>query len=153
MTEKTMTVRELAERADVVPEVVRYYSKIGLLKPHKNRKNGYKLYDAADVAKLVFIRKAKNLGYTLKEIEEIISHAHDGQSPCPLVRRIIENRIEEHRRRLDAMLALQTRMEKAVKQWQHMPDGIPDGHSVCVLIESFTQDPEATARGKKRADN
>jgi len=153
MIEKTMTVSEVAARADVVPEVIRYYSKIGLLKPQKNRKNGYKLYDAADVAKLVFIRKAKNLGYTLKEIEEIISHAHDGKSPCPLVRRIIENRIEEHRRRLDDMLALQSRMEKAVKQWQHMPDGIPDGHSVCVLIEAFTQDPETTPRGKKRSNN
>jgi DNA-binding transcriptional MerR regulator len=145
MTEKTMTVSEVAARADVVPEVVRYYSKIGLLKPQKNRKNGYKLYDAADVAKLIFIRKAKNLGYTLKEIKEIISHSNDGKSPCPLVRRIIENRIEEHRRRLDDMLALQTRMEMAVKQWQHMPDGIPDGNSVCVLIESFTQDTDATS--------
>lgn len=143
MTGKTMTVSELADKADVVPDVVRYYSKIGLLKPHKNRKNGYKLFDAADAAKLNFIRKAKSLGYTLKEIEEIISHSNDGKSPCPLVRRIIENRIEENRRRLDDMLALQARMEKAVKQWKDMPNGIPDGNSVCVLIESFTQDADA----------
>ncbi|MBI1425124.1 MAG: MerR family transcriptional regulator [Gammaproteobacteria bacterium] len=141
-----MTVSELAARANVVPDVVRYYSKIGLLKPHKNRKNGYKQYDSADVAKVIFIRKAKSLGYTLREIKDILSHSSDGKSPCPLVRQIIENRIEEHRQRLDDMLALQARMEEAVKQWQHMPDGIPDGHSVCVLIESFTQDADAIVR-------
>lgn len=137
-----MTVSEVAAKADVAPEVVRYYSKIGLLKPQRNSENGYKLYDAADISKLVFIRKAKNLGYTLKEIEEIISHSSDGNSPCPLVRRIIEKRIKEHRRRLDDMLALQTRMENAVKQWRDMPDGIPDGRSVCVLIESFMSDTD-----------
>lgn len=142
MSRKTMTVSELATQAQVVPEVVRYYSKIGLLKPRKNRSNGYKLYDAADVAKVRFIRKAKHLGYTLKEIDEIISHSRNGKSACPLVRQIIENRIEENRRRLDEMLALHTRMESAVRQWRRMPDGMPDGHSICVLIESFMPDTD-----------
>ena len=36
-------------------------------------------------------------------------------------------------------MALQARMEQALKQWADMPDGIPDGHSVCHLIESFAE--------------
>jgi len=140
MVNKSMTVRDVAAMAKVVPEVVRYYSRIGLIKPQKNRKNGYKLYDENDVARLVFIRKAKHLGYTLKEIKKILSHSTSGTSPCPMVRRIIESRIEENRQRLDDMMSLQTRMENAIEQWKHMPDGIPDGNSVCVLIESFTHE-------------
>ena len=140
MSIKTMTVREVAEQANVDPEVVRYYSRVGLIKPQKSRKNGYKLYDKEDVTKLIFIRRAKRLGYTLKEIKKILSHSNTGTSPCPMVRRIIESRIGDNRQRLDDMLALQARMEKAVEQWKHMPDGIPDGDSVCVLIESFTHE-------------
>jgi len=140
MMNKTMTVRDVAALAEVVPEVVRYYSRIGLIKPQKNRKNGYKLYDKNDVARLVFIRKAKHLGYTLKEIKKILSHSTSGTSPCPMVRCIIESRIEENRQRLDDMMSLQTRMENAIEQWKRMPDGIPDGNSVCVLIESFTHE-------------
>jgi hypothetical protein len=41
------------------------------------------------------------------------------------------------------MLRLQTRMERALEQWDQMPDGVPDGHSVCHLIEAFEQDKGA----------
>jgi hypothetical protein len=41
------------------------------------------------------------------------------------------------------MLRLQTRMEQALTQWGDMPDGVPNGHSVCHLIESFEQDKGA----------
>ena len=140
MVKKSMTVRAVSKSASVTPEVVRYYTRIGLIKPQKNRKNGYKLYDQNDIYKIIFIRKAKSLGYTLKEIKKILSHSTTGTSPCPMVRRIIERRITENRQRLNAMLALQTRMETAVKQWKDLPDGIPDGNSVCVLIESFTHE-------------
>ncbi len=146
MGKKSMTVRDVATLANISPEVVRYYSRIGLIKPQRNRKNGYKLYDASDISRLIFIRRAKTLGYTLKEIKNILSHSNTGTSPCPMVRRIIENRIDDNRQRLDDMLSLQTRMENAVEQWKHMPDGTPDGDSVCILIESFTHDNNMEVR-------
>ena len=132
-----MSVSETAKAADVTPEIIRYYTRIGLLKPKKNRRNGYRLYSLYDVDKILFIRKAKNLGYTLGEIKKILSHSITGKSPCPLVRTIIESRIEENRRRLNEMLALQSRMETALEQWKELSDGVPDGNSICVLIESF----------------
>ncbi len=135
-----MTVSEVSARANVVPEVVRYYSRIDLIKPKINRKNGYKLYGNNDVSRIKFIRKAKNLGFTLKEIKKILSHATSGTSPCPIVREIIEGRIEENRQHLDDMLALQVTMEQAVQQWRSLPDGIPTQDTVCVLIETFSQD-------------
>ena len=139
MANKSLTAGEVAKQAQVDTDIVRYYARIGLLKPVKNLKNGYKLYDSHDVSRIGFIRKSKNLGYTLKEIKEIISHADSGASPCPIVRQIIEKRIDENRRMLDEMLSLQCRMETAIEKWKTMPDGMPDGHSVCVLIESFME--------------
>jgi DNA-binding transcriptional MerR regulator len=83
---------------------------------------------------------AKNLGFTLNEIRQIVHHADSGESPCPDVGRLIRNRIEGNREKIDEMLNLQTRMEKALALWETMPDGVPDGTQVCQLIESF-EDP------------
>ncbi len=140
MNVKTMTVSEVSTRANVVPEVVRYYSRIDLIKPKVNQKNGYKLYDNNDVSRIKFIRKAKTLGFTLKEIKKILSHATSGSSPCPIVRQIIEGRIEENRQHLDDMITLQTTMEQALRKWRDLPDGIPTQDTVCVLIETFAHD-------------
>jgi DNA-binding transcriptional MerR regulator len=80
---------------------------------------------------------AKQLGFTLSEIRAITLHAEHGESPCGDVRKIIQNHIAENRTKIEEMLKLQIRMELALQQWEKMPDGIPDGNSVCHLIESF----------------
>jgi DNA-binding transcriptional MerR regulator len=132
------TVTELANRCATTPHAVRYYTRKGLLRPKRNPENGYRLYRAEEIAWLRFVRQAKSLGYTLKEIKEIMHDVDDDTSPCPRVREILIKRIVENRVHLDELIALQTRMEKAIKQWESMPDGIPDGGSVCHLIESVT---------------
>lgn len=134
-----MTVTELARRAGEPAHVVRYYARIGLLRPRR-RDNGYRLFGERDLARLRFVRRAQHLGYTLAEITEIFGEADRGHSPCPRVRQILQERVAENHRRLAEMVTLQRRMEKALKAWKNMPDGIPDGHTVCVLIESTGDD-------------
>ncbi len=136
------TVNELAARAAAPPHVVRYYARIGLLKPRRNRENGYRLFSQQDAQRLLFIRLAKSLGFTLSEIGQITDHADHGESPCGDVRRIIQQRIRENRAKIDAMLNLQDRMESALELWESMPDGVPDGHHVCHLIESLEIVPD-----------
>ncbi len=132
-----MTVTQLAKQVDISAESVRYYTRIGLLNPDRQQENGYRLFSFDDVKRLKFILRAKGLGFTLAEISQILGHSEDHDSPCPLVRDLITRRIHENRERLDAMAHLQIRMEKALAQWKTMPDGTPNGHSVCHLIESM----------------
>jgi len=134
-----MTAAVLAKRTDTPIFTVRYYTRIGLLKPSRNLKNGYKVYKQSDKERLKFITAAKELGFTLAEIEEILDHAVHGESPCPMVREIVEKRIEENRRKLQEMRKLQKRLERAADVWKSMKDSEPDGHSVCRLIESFAE--------------
>lgn len=133
-----LTVTELTTRSDATPHAVRYYTRLGLLRAERNPDNGYHLYKLRDITWLRFIRQAKQLGYTLNEIKEIMHDADQGRSPCPRVRKIIQQRIVENRLHLEALMALQTRMESALLDWADKPDGIPDGDSVCHLIESFS---------------
>ncbi len=130
-------VKQLADMAGVSSDVVRYYTRISLLEPKQEKLNGYKLYNTHDLHRLRFIRCAKNLGYSLSEIAEILIHSSSGKSPCLMVRDIVEKRIVENRKKLQELEQLQDRMEEAVKKWSDLPDKLPNGNSVCHLIESF----------------
>lgn len=134
-----MTAAILAKRTETPIFTVRYYTRIGLLKPSRDLRNGYKVYKQADKDRLKFINAAKALGFTLAEIEEILDHTVHGDSPCPMVREIVEKRIIENKEKIRQMKRLQSRLEKAAEMWKTMRDAEPDGHSVCRLIESFSE--------------
>ena len=138
-----LTASILAKQASVPLFTVRYYTRIGLLRPSRDLRNGYKIYKSADVERLRFISAAKELGFTLAEIEEILGHAAHGDSPCPMVRDVVEKRIEENKEKIRQLKRLQTRLETAAKMWSTMKNSEPDGHSVCRLIESFTRVEES----------
>lgn len=133
-----MTVAKLAQATRVSSDTIRYYVRVGLLEPSRQQENNYQLFSQQDAERLKFIHDAKLLGFSLKEIREIIEQADNGSSPCPIVREIIQNRIEETRRKLAELKSLQDRMEAALAKWNNMPDGIPDGHCICHLIESVS---------------
>ena len=131
------TVNELAKHSNAPAHVVRYYLRIGLIEPNAQQENGYRMFSPEQSTRLRFIRQAKQLGFTLNEIRQILQHSERQESPCQDVRKIIQNRIDENRIKIDEMMKLQSRMEAALALWQTMPDGEPNGHSVCHLIESF----------------
>jgi MerR family Zn(II)-responsive transcriptional regulator of zntA len=131
-----MTANVLARKSDVSLYTVRHYTRIGLLKPSRNWQNNYKLYQPSDEARVRFIQAAKNLGFSLAEVAEILGEAKHGNSPCPMVREIIVRRINENRRKIKEMQKLQRKMESATKDWETMKNSMPTGDSVCHLIES-----------------
>jgi len=135
-----MTASDLARRTNLPVYTVRHYTRIGLLKPSRDLRNGYKLYKSSDKERLRFIASAKELGFTLGEIEQVLDHAVQGDSPCPMVREIVEKRVKENKEKIRELKRLQTRLETAADMWKSMKDSEPDGHSVCRLIESFAED-------------
>jgi DNA-binding transcriptional MerR regulator len=131
-----MTAGVLAKKSDVPLFTVRHYTRIGLLRPSRDLSNGYKVYHTSDVTRLRFIKSAKALGFTLTEIAHILDEAKHGNSPCPMVRDIIVRHIEENRRKIKELQSLQKKMEKSLRDWENLEDSMPNGMSVCHLIES-----------------
>ena len=68
-----MKIGELAKRAQVPIDTVRYYEREGLIPPPPRRASGYRDYLDADVDRLRFMRRAKGLGFTLPEIRELLN--------------------------------------------------------------------------------
>ncbi|MCD8523905.1 MAG: MerR family DNA-binding protein [Saccharospirillaceae bacterium] len=129
-----MRVMELARREQVNANTIRHYVRIGLLNPDKDD-SGYHRFTAAEHKRLRFILQARDLGFTLEDIQTMLQAAEQGESPCPTVRQLIEPRLNEARARLAAMQALVGRMERAVELWAMQPDCMPCGDHICHLIE------------------
>jgi len=132
-----MRVNELAKKAGVTSDTVRYYTRIGLLTPTKNTENGYKNYNSADEKRLQFIIKSRHLGLSIVEIGEVIALSTSGNSPCCRVRDIVNKRLLEAEKTIEELQQLHKRMKRAAETWEAMPDGEPTGDSVCSLIEMW----------------
>jgi DNA-binding transcriptional MerR regulator len=132
-----MKVSDLARAAGVSADTVRFYTREGLLHPARDPRNGYQRYAAEDLQRLRFTRKARQLGFSLREVTDILRDADRKRSPCPRVRDLFAQKLAEVERQLAELTALRERMRAATRHWQSMPNGVPNGHTICELIEHW----------------
>jgi len=108
---EVLTIGQLAKQAGVGVETIRFYEREGLIpEPERRRSSRYRQYPPQAVRRVRFIRHAKELGFTLKEIQELLELRVAPDSTCADVRhraRVkvadIEGRIESLRRMKDAL--------------------------------------------------
>lgn len=111
-----MTISRAANRAGVGVETIRFYERKGLIEqPLRPRDGGYRVYDRETVERIRFIRQAQELGFTLREIAELLALRTDRRADCADVRvqavakrEEVERkiaRLEEIRAALDAVIA------------------------------------------------
>ncbi|HIE96395.1 MAG: heavy metal-responsive transcriptional regulator [Pirellulaceae bacterium] len=79
---KPLTIGKVAERAGVGIETIRFYEREGLLEEPTRSASGYRQFDEDVVKRLMFIGRAKELGFTLKEIKELLSLRVDPETCC-----------------------------------------------------------------------
>lgn len=90
---KTMTIGQLAKRTGVGIETIRFYERRGLIENPPRRPSGYREYPEDVLARLEFIRRAKELGFSLKEISELLSLRIDPETTCGDLKRRAEQKI------------------------------------------------------------
>jgi len=95
MSMNGMTRGEVAEKADVNPETLRYYERKELIPKPPRSDGGFRLYDESYVDRLRFIQRAKDLGFTLAEIRELLDLRVNDEATCRDVRMQAEEKIGE----------------------------------------------------------
>ena len=90
-----LLIGQLAQRAGVGIETVRFYEREGLLEEPSRKPSGYRQYDDAVVDRLRFIKRAKELGFTLKNIKELLSLQLDPTSSCADVKSQAQAKIDD----------------------------------------------------------
>ncbi len=107
----SLTIGQLAQRAGVGVETVRFYEREGLIPEPPRRPSGYRDYSPETVARIVFIRRAKDLGFTLKEINELLELRVRPRRNCAQVKQSAETKIAG----IDGKITALRRMRRALK--------------------------------------
>lgn len=114
-----MKIGELAEKTGCHVETIRYYQKVGLLKKPNTLPNGYGDYAEHHLAHLKLIRRAKELGFSQKEMFELVELARSPKNSCASVRDLTQKQllnVESRTRALDEIKgALETMMSSCDK--------------------------------------
>ena len=116
-----MTRGLFALRAGIGLETVRYYERIGLLEEPRRTSSGYRLYNPADLSRLNFIKRAKELGFSLDDIRELIALRVDGDSECSDVARRAENRLADVRQRIEGLERMRKGLEELISSCHANP--------------------------------
>lgn len=140
---KTMTVGQVAGLAGVGVETVRFYEKNGLLEEPARRVSGYREYDEQTVNRLRFIQRAKDIGFTLTEIKELLSLRASSDRPCDDVRGRAEAKIAE----IEEKVALLLRMKEVLGRLASSC-GEQGGSSRCPILEALDGHENASRRSE-----
>ena len=137
-----MRTSELAGRAGVNSETLRYYERRGLLQEPPRTPGGYRDYPPAAVELLRFIKRAQDLGFTLDEVDELLHLNHGGPDSCDAARALAQNR----RADLDARIADLQRMRDSLTTLIATCD-LPRADRSCPLLAAIeTRPPDSSTR-------
>jgi DNA-binding transcriptional MerR regulator len=123
-------------------QTIRYYERLGLLKPPRRTASHYRLYAAEDEDRLRFIQKAKQFGLSLDEIEQLIEIRASGTLPCIELKRMVKQHLDELDQRIREILAFRQdlanryeQIEASLADDSTAPTETHCNRMVCELIE------------------
>jgi MerR family transcriptional regulator, mercuric resistance operon regulatory protein len=109
-------IGELSRRTGCNIETIRYYERIGLLPAPARSAGRYRVYETCDVRRLTFIRRARELGFTLDAVRALLGLSGDGSAACPEVRELAAGHLAEVRAKIADLQALERVLADAVRR-------------------------------------
>lgn len=132
---KSLTIGQVAKAAGVGVETVRFYERQGLIEQPPRPREGYRRYPPETVAALRFIRRAKELGFTLPEIAELLGFCRHEAVDCATVRQQAETKIADIEERMAALGRMRDALGALVEACRER------GHvGQCPLLETLVEE-------------
>ncbi len=111
-----MKIGEVAKAAGVGIDAVRFYEREGLIPEPARRPSGYRAYSAEVVLSLRFIRRAKELGFSLKEISELLSLETAAEATAAEVRKLAKAKLADIEEKIRALQRMRRALRKATER-------------------------------------
>jgi Hg(II)-responsive transcriptional regulator len=132
---EALTIGKIARLAEVGVETIRFYERKGLIEEPSRRESGYRQYPEATIQRLRFIKRSKDLGFTLREIKELFALRLDPETTCADVRRRAEAKIDD----IEEKIRLLQRMKQALANLTMACSG-RGPVSQCPILEAMEND-------------
>lgn len=130
-----LTIGRLAKQAGLGIETVRFYERQGLIEPPPRTDSNYRIYPEEEVNRLKFIKRAKDLGFTLNEIKELFALQHDPQATKADIKKRTDEKIADIKRKIHDL----TRIQHALEHLTSACDG-RGPLSECPILEALAED-------------
>ena len=117
--EKLTTIGALAKATGTKIETIRWYERVGLLQAPARTSGNYRAYDAVHLGRLSFIRRARDLGFSLEQIRALIDLAEDRERSCEAVDVIARQHLDEVDRKIADLQALRRELGSLIGQCRH----------------------------------
>ncbi len=134
----------VATELGVNPRTLRYYEALGLLPRPSRTQSGYRVYDSRTGFRIRFIRKAKGLGLTLKEIQAILEIYDSGKPPCSSFQRLLQAHVRRIDTQIQRLRSLRGDLRNLLAGWSDRCK--TDGNGVCPRLEDFAGTARKTTR-------
>jgi MerR family transcriptional regulator, copper efflux regulator len=117
-------IGEAARHSGVSAKMIRYYESLGLLKEARRTAAGYRIYDDRDIHTLKFVRRARDLGFSIEEIERLLGLWQNRRRSSGDVRRVAQTHIADLNRKIEELQAMRRTLERLVAHCHgdHRPD-------------------------------
>ena len=126
---------ELAKRTGCNIETIRYYERIGLLPDPPRSENGFRSYEERHLTRLTFIRRARELGFTLEEVQNLLRLVDGGHYTCAQVQELALRHADEIQRKINDL----HRMHRALKEMSAQCSG--EEVPTCPIVEILSGAP------------
>ncbi|AGZ37199.1 Cu(I)-responsive transcriptional regulator [Pseudomonas sp. SWI6] len=113
-----MNIGQAARRSGLSTKMIRYYESIGLLKPATRSDSGYRLYHQDDLHRLAFIKRSRDLGFSLDEVAKLLTLWQDRQRASADVKALAMQHIDELNRRIEELVSLRDTLDELVAHCQ-----------------------------------
>ena len=109
-----MMIGKLSEKSGVSIETIRFYEHKGLIEPVSRKATGYRVYNEDSLERLRFIKRSKELGFSLEEISDLLSMRIKNKSQCNRVRTKAKEKLEDVQTKIEDLRHIATSLKKLI---------------------------------------
>lgn len=128
---------ELARICGVSPDTIRHYERVGVLPVAVRGANGYRRFPADSIGRVLLIRKALAIGFSLEELSRILRQRDAGTPPCRNVRAMVGEKLSDLDRQIAEMISMREELARILEEWDARLSTTRDGEAAH-LLQSLT---------------
>lgn len=131
-----LTIGQASKLAGVNRETLRYYEREGIIEPPERKDSGYRIYPPTIVKRLRFIKRAQGLGFSLKEISELMALRNDAQvAKCSEVKQYAQNKVESIENKLKDLKRIRKRLMELIAVCDE-----ENPLNICPILDAFEEE-------------
>jgi DNA-binding transcriptional MerR regulator len=135
----------LAKATGVSPDTIRHYERIGVLPRASRTDSGYRVYAASAVERVLVVRRALRIGFTLTELAEVLKARDAGGAPCQRVYKLAREKLKGITADIEALKQTQRYLKQVLGDWEHRMQRTAPGQK-SNLLHSLTGDIGGSSR-------